>query len=507
MNGAEQTADTETRPAMLAVKAVKGAGWMILSRFLGRSIDFVTLLVLARVLAPADFGFIALAMIVISIADIVLEVPVTHALTRLPRIERAHVDTGFTLGLLRGTAILATIAAASWPFARIYNDASLVPVLLFLAAGPVARGLYSPAMVHFIRQMSFRQAFVAELCGKSGAIILAVSVVAAGGGHWAIATNFVAASVITTIASYVIAPYRPSLSLARFSDFASFIGWFGAAQIVAALNWQFDRLLLGRFVDRTTLGRFTMASDLAVMPTQSLIGPAMQPVMAALSRVNGDPDRLRLAFLKAARLAMLVSVPVCLGIALTGDLAVALLLGPRWQEAGPLLQMLALTVLTIPYFQCLYALALAVDRPVAIFRLNAVDLLLRVAVVPFGLWLAGLAGVIAARGFLSVVLFGLCLHSLRGLAGLSVRDQLHSLWKIAVAAIAMVLAVLALRRGLVPGGWPAAVQIAACAVTGAAVYGGTLLALGVRVVFGSGRFEITDRWWGRAAPVAAQANR
>ncbi len=491
---------------MLAMKAARGAGWMVLSRFLGRLIDFVTLLVLARLLAPADFGFIALAMIVISIADIVLELPVTQALTRLPRIDRSHIDTGFTIGLLRGVVIMAAVAAASWPFAHVYNDPNLVPVLLFLAAGPVARGLYSPAMVHFIRQMSFRPAFLAEICGKVCAVILALSVAAAGGGSWAIATNFVAASLASTIASYVIAPYRPSLSLARFSDFASFIGWFSAAQILAAINWQFDRLLLGRLFDRTTLGRFTMASDLAVMPTQSLIGPALQPVMAALSRVNSDPERLRLAVLKAARLTMLISIPVSLGVALTGDLAVTVMLGAKWQEVGPLLQMLALTVLTVPYFQCLYALALAVDRPFVVFRLNAIDLASRLMVIPLGLWLSGIVGVIAGRGVLSVVLFGLCLASLRALTGIGIREQLANLWKIIVAGVCMVFAVLAVRRGLGPGRPGALLEIAACVALGAAVYGGALLTLGVRVVAGAGRFEITDRWWASAAPGAVRAS-
>ena len=477
----------------LGGRTLLGAGWLVLSRFSSRLIDFGMLLVLARLLVPADFGLVALAMTVISVVDIVLEVPVTQALTRLPGVERSHLDTGFTLGLLRGLVIVALVAAASWPLAAVYRDDRLIELLLVLAAGPAMRGLYNPAMVHFVRGINFRPAVLAELVGKIYAACLALTVASSGGGYWALAASSVAAPFITTAISYGLSPYRPRISLERLPDFAGFVGWFSAAQILAALNWQYDRMILGRVLDRGTFGQFAMASDVAVLPTQSLVGPAMQPVMAALSRLAGDGERLRGAFLKAARFAMLVSVPVCLGMALTGDLAVGILLGPNWREAAPLLQGLALTVLTIPYFQATYSLALAVDRPSAIFRLNAIDLALRIGLIALGLWWAGVMGVIVARGMLALVLFALSLLAVRRLIGASLSSQLVNLWKVAIAGAAMSAAVLGLRRGIEPRGWTPVVTLAACAATGAAVYAASLLALGLRLVVGKGRFEVVDR--------------
>jgi len=72
-----------------------------------------------------------------------------------------------------------------------------------------------------------------------------------------------------------------------------------------------------------------MAGDLAVLPTQSFIGPAMQPVMAAFSRINEDPERLRNAYMKVSRFTMMLAVPVCIGMSLTSDLIVKVLLGAK----------------------------------------------------------------------------------------------------------------------------------------------------------------------------------
>lgn len=480
---------------MLAMKAVKGAGWLVFSRFLGRLIDFFTLLVLARILTPADFGITALAMALVSVVDTVLEIPVTQALMRLKEIDKSHLDTGFTLGVLRSLLITLIVLIAAWPFSLLYDDGRLVPLLAALAIGPIARGLYSPGMVGFARELSFQQTFIAEFAGKLCAFMVAIATVFWGGGYWAIVANFVVASVAATIASYVLAPYRPKLSLSKFADFSSFAGWFSCAQVVSALNWQFDRVLLGRFVDKATLGRYAVASDLAVLPTQSLIGPAMQPVMAAFSKINADRERLQLAFLKAARFAMLISAPACIGISLTADLAVALLLGPQWLDAAPFLQWLALAVLTIPYFQTLYSISAAINRPAVVFELNMIDLGLRVLFISAGLYLLSVTGVLIARGLISLVMFAFYLAYARRLVGVGLAAQLKNLWKVAAASAAMAAAVLAARHAMAPLGLNVIVELAFSVAVGAAVYLGTLYGCGTRLIVGPGRLELIDRWW------------
>lgn len=484
---------------MSAMKTMKGAAWLVGSRFVGRIIDLFTLLIFVRVLTPADFGLTALAMTVVLIVDTVLEVPVTQALTRLPAIDKTHLDTGFTLGLLRGFGIALVILIASWPVSVIYDNAELAPIMIALAVGPVLRSLASPRMVEFMRDMSFSQIFMMEVFGKAVAFVAAVSTVLAGGGYWALVVNFATAGSVGAIASYVIAPYRPSLSLRRFNDFASFVGWFSLAQFVSALNWQSDRLLLGAYVDKPTLGRYAVSGDLAVLPIQSLILPAMMPVMAAFARIGNDRERQRFAFLKAARFAMMLSVPLAVGIALVSDLVVALLLGAQWREAAPILSLLALSVVGIPYFQTLYSLALAIDRPSLVFRLNATELAVRIVLLPVGLALLAAPGVALARIGVLVVMFAAYLFHARSLIGAGIGDQLLNLWKIVAAAGVMVLAVLGLRHVLLPLGLPPLLEAPIVVGAGALTYALALVALGLRLAIGGGRFELYDRQSAAAA--------
>ena len=478
---------------MLAFKAVQGASWLIVSRFAGKIVDFFTLLVLARILTPSDFGLAALGMSLVAVVDTVLEMPVTQALLRLDVIDKTHLDTGFTLSILRSVLIAIIIFCAAWPFSFFNDNSALVPLVAVLTVGPFVKGFNSPAMVHFARDLDFRRAFMMEFSGKFFSFFLTISIVLLGGGYWAIAANFVSNCIISAIVSYVLAPYRPAFSLARFSDFSSFIGWFSGSQLVSALNWQFDRVFIGAATDNATLGRYAIASDLAGLPSQSVIGPAMQSVMSAFSRISGDVERLRLAFLKTARFAMLISLPICVGISLTADLLTEILLGAKWQGAAPALSILALSVITTPYFQTLYSVGLAVNRPNILFKLNAIDLMLRIILISTGILLYSYIGASVARVLLSVIMFGFYVLEARRLLSLNIGVQLKNLWKVGAANGCMAVIVLALRYQLV--GYPLnhTVELVMVSAAGAVAYTLSLLVLGMRLSVGRGRFEIIDQ--------------
>jgi len=479
---------------MIALKALKGASWLVFSRFMGRAIDFIMLPILARVLTPSDFGLAALAMSLVLIIDTILEVPIAQALVRLEKIDRKHLDTGFTLGIIRSCIVSLVVLVLIWPFSLLNDEPRLVPLVLFIVLGSVAKGLVSPAMVHFMRQLGFVQTFIMEFGGKLCAFAAAMVLLYFGATYWAIAANYVLAAVAALVISYILAPYRPRFSLARLNDFAAFVGWYSAAQLVSALNWQFDRLLVGIGSDKASLGRYAMASDMATMPTQSLIGPALQSVMAAFSLIGNDRERLKHAFLKAARFAMLISVPACVGISLTSDLATALLLGPKWDDVAPYVSILALAVLPIPYFQTLYSVCLATDRPFLAVKVNMIDLCLRLVLLTAGFFIFSVLGVTIARLVLAIIMFGIYLHYARWLVGVSIAQQTKNLWKIGVAAMMMAICVEGLRMELTTVNLPALYELAVVAPVGAFTYFLVLFALGLRLTIGRSRMELFDRY-------------
>ncbi len=262
---------------------------MVGARLVSRVIDLATMLVLAHILLPKDFGLVAIAMSVIYIIEAALELPVSQALVRLRVIEPAHYDTAFTLSLLRGLALGFIVCAVSWPFAKFYADSRLFPLVCLLSIAPAARGLVSPRLADFSKNLDFSPDFTMEIFAKVTAFLIAITLGLTTRSYWAIAAGTVVAPVAGTATSYVLAPYRPRLNLSALPAFSGFLGWITAAQVVSAFNWQTDRLMLGKLMSKADLGLFTAANDFATVPVMALLGPILRPLLSAFSLVKEEP--------------------------------------------------------------------------------------------------------------------------------------------------------------------------------------------------------------------------
>jgi PST family polysaccharide transporter len=179
---------------------------------------------------------------------------------------------------------------------------------------------------------------------------------------------------------------------------------------------------------------------------------------------------------------MMLAVPVCVGMSLTSDLIIDVLFDAKWSASSIYLQWLALTIVLATYFQPLQSLALALNKPDIIFRLNVIELAGRIVLVSLGIYIAEIIGVIAAQGILSLLMFFVLLVTARSLIGVSAKSQLENLWKVAAACTVMVVAVLVIRSYLSGDSINVLLELVSVSVVGSMVYVTMLYALGVRLV-------------------------
>ena len=459
-------------PGGMSERTALAAAWLVASRVLARVIDLLALLVLARLLGPAEFGMIAVVMPVIYIVEALFELPLTQALVRVPVLTRPLLDTSLTLGLIRGGMVAGLVATLAWPFAQFNEDPSLVALVGLLGLAPAIRGLASPSMVVFVRRVDFRRDIFVDLLGKGTAALVMIGTGFVTHSHWAIAAGTIAGPCVMTTASYVLAPQRLRLTLAEWRSFSDLIGWNSLSQLFAATTWQIDRLLLGRLAERVELGRFAMANDLAAAPYQALVSPILRPLIASLVTVAGNRHRLHLAYVKAAAAVVLVGAPVLAGIAVLADVIVRIALGPQWQSTGPMLAWLALGGIAPLLVTPFGSLAMTLGRAQFITLQCGLEFLVKVPAMTLAVIEFGVAGAVATRVMAGLVMSGITMLAVRRMAGLPLRVQLLAAWRPLVAALAMALALLPLTPALaaLPGG-PALVTAAAGTVAlGALAY-------------------------------------
>jgi O-antigen/teichoic acid export membrane protein len=424
----------EPKGAPLTDRTIHAGLWTVGARLASRLVDFLTLLVLARFLGPADFGLVATAMTLIFIVEAVLELPLTSALLRLPVITPRAFSTAFTLGLLRGLLVAGLMAALAWPIARIYGDDRLVLLICTLALAPATRGLLSPRMILFEKAMDFRRRGSLELIGKTVAATVAISIAVTTKSYWAITAGTVMTPTVMMICSYAMAPMRPRLTLADWPLFADLIGWNFVSQTITAINWQIDRILLPRFIDVASFGRFAAANDLSQLPHQAIAAPAAGPLMAAFVAAR-EKGRIKEAYLSSSASLILVLMPIYVFMAMFSGPVIQVLLGPHWDGASPILAGLAIAgLLGLPSIP-MPPLVMVLNQSRSLAVRSVIELLVRVPLSLVGVTLFGVAGAVVARAGGSIAISVSSMALVRSVAGLSILDQL----RVSVRPVASIL--------------------------------------------------------------------
>jgi PST family polysaccharide transporter len=427
--------------APVGARAAASAGLLVASRLITRCIDLITLSLLGRLLTPADFGIVAIAMSVIFIVEAVMEIPIGVALVRVRNPTERHYDTAFTVGLLRSCILMAVVIALSWPIAELYRDERLIWLISALGTAPAVRSLGSPRITEFTRRMDYRPIVALEAMGKLTSLVVSVVVAWCTGSYWAIAVGTIATPLTIAVASHIAFRYRPRLSLAEWSAFSAFVRWSTINQLVGAMNWQIDQLMLGRMVSRQDLGRFSMASNLASLPTQVIIVQLLNPLTVAFSLIHDNPARLKDAYRASAAMIVCVGLPVLIGLGLVADPLIRLVLGEKWTVISPIVSFMALSIIPSLFVSPLSPLLMALNRTQALFPIALSELLFKMPILLVAIWLFGMEGAVGMRMLTALFVAAVSMRAAQQTIGWAAWKQVAEHWRSIVAGALMAAAV------------------------------------------------------------------
>ncbi len=423
-----------------ARRFVRGAGWLYAYRWLDRALEFVALVVLARILSPDDFGLVAIAASFVTIVEGLAALDVGKALIRSRDDDRELFDTAWTLAAIRGL-VSGLVMLAIAPF---LGDARISTVLVVLAASPVLTGLQNPRFVAFERDLLYSKLAALTLGARLGSFVVTVGVAVAIRSYWALVVGLLTASVVSLVLSYLLRPYRPRISLVRFREIFAFSGWLSLTTLVTTLAMETDRLIVGKLVGDADL--YFMTQRVGVLPTRELVSPLQRILFPSFSGLVDDPARLRRAVLESVNVLGSLSLPAGCGFALVAGDFVPLALGQRWMPIVPLLAVLT------PYLGLRATLSqtlpcvMALGRTRLLFGVSLAYALVHLPVFVTGTALYALPGAIGSIVVAGVVYTALNAWMLWRTVGIRPGEIVAQLGRPLAATAVMVAAVLALRE-------------------------------------------------------------
>lgn len=454
----------------------RGLSWSALIVYANRALGLLTLLLLAKLLDPKDFGIVAVASIIIEVLRISKDMGIAEALIYQKDESPDTLDTAHTI-LLTYSLVLFSLAAVIAPFAaRYYDNWLITPVVIIMASNLVWDATRGVARTIYRRRLDFRALVIPEVVPMAVSSIASVVLAWLGFGVWSLVVRTVLHSALGAVLLRLRGVYQPRLRFHRESARALFgYGRYivGSSVLFVAL-YNIDKFYVSATLGLAAVGMYELAmrvSDLPVKEVSHVIGSVMFPVFVKLDR--DGRGGLQAAFLKTLRYTTLVTAPLAIGLATFGPALLLLVYGDRWAPAAHALSILALYTLFRAMSSIVHDMFKAIGKPQLMQRFTFVRL---VFIGVLGIPVLREWGLVGLCTLVLVTYFGAFLGEMAMAARLIGTPLLPTLLVTSRSAIIAGVVMPGMLAGLhavsaSPGLWQLALTIAgAVALYAAAVY-------------------------------------
>jgi lipopolysaccharide exporter len=424
-------------PKGYANHLLRGSVWMLAARWAMRMIGLVSTMILVRVLAPEDFGLVAMAMLAYGLLETISYAGVDLALQRSTASSREDFDTAWTVQIMQGCFIAILLLASSPWIASYFSEPRLIGLMFWVAPRAVIDGFQNIGVVAFRKDLDFAKEFRYTVFTKISSGVVVVVAALWLRSYWALILGSLVASVIGVAISYAMHPYRPRLSLIKIREIWSFSQWLMISRVGSFLNRKCDEFVVGGHVGTSAMGSYHVANDFATLPSSELVMPIRRAMFPSLTKLTDRPEEFNSAVLASfsAIAAMCLFAGACL--VTVAPQFIVVLLGPKWLEAVPVFRWLAA-------FGGLSALVLVLEVPIWVSgrtSLSALQSWLELAAIAPLSWFAvrhfGVEGAAAARVAVSLAMVPLMMLLTARIGSVSFVQLLGALWRPLVAAVIM----------------------------------------------------------------------
>ncbi|HYC64925.1 MAG TPA: lipopolysaccharide biosynthesis protein [Reyranellaceae bacterium] len=375
---------------LLAMQAVKVA------------LQLAALAVLARLLPPAAFGLLAMVAALGAMLEFVKEFGLSSATIQRHEITQRQVSALFWINAGLGIGIAAALALAAPLVAAFYGQPQLEGVTRWLALGFALSGLSVQHWALLRRQMRFGAIAGIELAAEFAALGTAVALALGGADYWALVAQRLVSPALQLGLSWIVCRWRPDWPH-RTTGVASLVRYGASVTgsgLAVALSRSVDQILLGWLFGPAALGLYERAARLLMLPINTINAPVYAAGMPALSRLADQPARYRAMFRQVVQKLALLTMPTFALAAIMADWVVAVLFGPAWREAAPIVFFFAIAAMHVPTVMAVGLLYMTQDRTGEMLRATLIDCALCLASIlaglPFGA--VGVAAALALTG-------------------------------------------------------------------------------------------------------------
>lgn len=465
-------------------KVMSALRWSASARLLGQLFSWVITIAVIRLLSPADYGLMAMAVVLVSFAFLLNTLGLDAVLVQSKDLSASLTRQIFGVVVLANLGCFAALFLGADAAAAFYGAPELAPVLRLLSLQFPLLMFETLPLARLEREINFAARSVVDLVTLVIGSLTTLTLALLDYGVWALVWGMLANTFTRVLGLNVICPAQvwPSFRVTGMRRHFAFGSFVASDRGLWYIFSESDKFIGGKLLGNQALGYYAVANQIASLPIQKISGLLNAIAFPAFSHAHAHTSRekVRDYLLTSTRMLSIAAFPVFLGLAATAESVVAVLLGVKWLPAAPLLQLLALVMPFRLLSNVFPPLLWGMGKP----RISASNYLLAAMLMPVAFYVGAHWGALGlACAWLAMyppVFLAVAWRSCH-VVGIGLRTYLGAMLRPLAAALLMLLVVMTVGSQL-PGEEGSWLHLLMLIVLGAGVYTGCMLLIDRRAL-------------------------
>ena len=407
--------------------------------------------ILARLLAPEDYGLIGMATVVVSFVQYFKDLGLSAATIQRSEINHSQVSTLFWINLGVSCLVALIIALLAPAIAHFYHEPRLRGITLGLAINFIFGGLTIQHQALLRRQMQFTSLAKIEVISIAIGIITAIIAAYYGLNYWALVLMLLATAISNTVGVWSACRWRPGLPR-RGSGVRSMLAYGGNLTGFSLVNYfsrNLDNILIGRRWGSEQLGLYAQAYKLLLLPIQQINSPITSVALPTLSSLQTEPEKYSRYYFKAILLITTLGMPIVGFMFAAADKMILLMLGQQWLGAVPLFKFLMPAAFVGTFNVAPGWVFQSLGRTDRYFRIGTLIAIINTMIFLVSVrW--GAIGVAIAYGLSQPILIIITINYCYSGTSLKVMDFVRTIFRPAFAAIGSAITLMEINHFIFP---------------------------------------------------------
>lgn len=375
----------------LKKKTVKGTLWSTVERFSVQGIMFVVMIIMARILTPADYGLVGMLTIFIAISQSLIDSGFSQALIR--KQDRSEIDnsTVFYFNIGVGIILYIILFLLAPLIAKFYNEPLLIPITRTIGLSLILNSLVVVQRAMLTVQLDFKTQAKASLSGAIISGVIGIWMAYSGFGVWAIVWQQISNFAVITALLWILSKWKPiwAYSWKSFNELFSFGSKLLASGLLDTMYRNIYLIVIGKVFKASDLGYYTRANQFADFASSNITGIFQRVTYPVLCTIQEDDKRLAEVYRKLLKTSAFVIFPLMLGLAAVASPMVITILTEKWLYSAVLIQILCFSQMWFPVHSINLNLLQVKGRSDLFLRLEIIKKIIGVVILcvtlPFGL--------------------------------------------------------------------------------------------------------------------------